>query len=179
MLSSRSAAVAQSFGARAETYDAHADLQRRVAERLARLLPQLAAPRVLELGCGTGLFSRHLLARYPDGTFLSPISRRRWSSNAGAISRRYRKQRVSFEIMDAARPTAEGPFDLIATSMTLHWLADPAAALATLRKLLAPGGVLIYATHQRQELPGVARGTRRARTANRPSRHPRASWHRR
>ena len=33
--------------------------------------------------------------------------------------------------------------------MTLHWLADPAAALATLRKLLAPGGVLIYATHQR------------------------------
>ena len=39
-------------------------------------------------------------------------------------------QRVSFEIMDAARPTADGPFDLIATSMTLHWLADPAAALA-------------------------------------------------
>ena len=70
MLSNRSAAVAQSFGARAETYDAHADLQRRVAERLVRLLPQLAAPRVFELGCGTGLFSRHLLARYADGTFL-------------------------------------------------------------------------------------------------------------
>ena len=70
MLSNRSAAIAQSFGARAASYDEHADLQRAVAERLARLLPQLAAPRVLELGCGTGLFSRHLLARYPDGTFL-------------------------------------------------------------------------------------------------------------
>src|SRR4029079_19075136 len=70
MLSSRSAAVAQSFGARAETYDEHADLQRGVAGRLARLLPQLDAPRILELGCGTGLFSRHLLARYPDGRFL-------------------------------------------------------------------------------------------------------------
>ena len=53
-----------------------------------------------------------------------------------------------------ARPTAEGPFDLIATSMTLHWLADPAAALEHApQALLAPGGVLIYATHQRRELP--------------------------
>jgi malonyl-CoA O-methyltransferase len=70
MLSSRSAAVAQSFGARADTYDDHADLQRAVAERLARLLPPLKRPRVLELGCGTGLFSRHLLARYADGDLL-------------------------------------------------------------------------------------------------------------
>ncbi|MGB8709945.1 MAG: hypothetical protein WCD39_09305, partial [Methyloceanibacter sp.] len=57
MLSNRSAAIAQSFGARAETYDEHADLQRGVARRLARLLPQLAAPRVLELGCGTEPFA--------------------------------------------------------------------------------------------------------------------------
>ena len=69
ILSSRSAAVTRSFGARAATYEAHADLQRDVAARLARLLPELARPRVLELGCGTGLFSRHLVARYPDGRF--------------------------------------------------------------------------------------------------------------
>ena len=153
MLSSRSAAVAQSFGARADTYDEHADLQRGVAGRLARLLPQLAAPRVLELGCGTGLFSRHLLARYPDGTFLftdlAPSMVEQCRRNLAVAS----EQRASFEIMDAARPTADGPFDLIATSMTLHWLADPAAALATLRKLLTPGGVLIYATISGKSFP--------------------------
>ena len=55
--------------------------------------------------------------------------------------------------MDAARPTADGPFDLIATSMTLHWLADPAAALTTLRRQLTPGGVLIYATISGKKLP--------------------------
>jgi malonyl-CoA O-methyltransferase len=145
MLSNRSAAVAQSFGARAATYDEHADLQRGVAERLARLLPALTSPRVLELGCGTGLFSRHLLACYPDGTFLltdlAPSMVERCRRNLEVE----RKQRVSFDIMDAARPTAEGPFNLIATSMTLHWLADPAAALRTLCKLLAPDGVLLYA----------------------------------
>jgi malonyl-CoA O-methyltransferase len=55
--------------------------------------------------------------------------------------------------MDAARPTADGLFYLIATSMTLHWLADPAAALTTLRQRLAPGGVLIYATIGSKSFP--------------------------
>jgi malonyl-CoA O-methyltransferase len=153
MLSNRSAAVAQSFGARAATYDEHADLQRGVAERLAGLLPQLAAPRVLELGCGTGLFSRHLLARYPDGAFLltdlAPSMVEQCRRNLAGTGNR----RVSFDIIDAARPTADGAFDLIATSMTLHWLADPAAALATLRNLLAPGGALIYASISGKSFP--------------------------
>ena len=146
MLSSRSAAVAKRFGARADSYDEHDDLQRGVAGRLARLLPQLAAPRVLELGCGTGLFSRHLLAHYPEGrclfTDLAPSMVEQCRRNVAVAS----EQRASYEIMDAARPTADGPFDLIATSMTLHGLADPAAALPTLRRQRTPGGVRIYAT---------------------------------
>jgi malonyl-CoA O-methyltransferase len=108
---------------------------------------------VLELGCGTGLFSRHLLARYPDGTFLltdlAPSMVEHCRSNLADTG----KQSVSFDIMDAARPTADGPFDLIATSMTLHWLSDPAAALAALRRRLAPGGVLIYASISGQSFP--------------------------
>ncbi|HSB59714.1 MAG TPA: methyltransferase domain-containing protein [Methyloceanibacter sp.] len=152
MLSNRSAAVAQSFGARAACYEENADLQRTVAERLAHLLPQRASPRVLELGCGTGLFSRHLLARYPDGTFvftdLAPSMLEQCRLNVNGLGKR-----VSFDVMDAARPTAEGPFDLIAMSMTLHWLADPEAALATLRKSLAPEGVLVFATLGRESFP--------------------------
>jgi malonyl-CoA O-methyltransferase len=153
MLSNRSAAVAQSFGARAASYEENADLQRGVAERLARLLPPLAAPRVLELGCGTGLFSRQLLARYPNGTFLftdlapSMVEQCRMNlADAGG-------KRVSFDIMDAARPTADGPFDLIAMSMTLHWLAGPEAALDVLRKRLAPNGLLVFATIGGESFP--------------------------
>jgi len=153
MLSKRNAAVARSFDARAGSYEENADLQRAVAERLARLLPPLRQPRVLELGCGTGLFSRHLLARYRDGTFvltdLAPSMVEQCRRNLAGVDR----QRLSFEVMDAARPTVEGPFDLIATSMTLHWLADPAAALGTLRRLLAPNGVLIYATISGKSFP--------------------------
>jgi malonyl-CoA O-methyltransferase len=152
MLSNRSAAIAQSFGARATSYEENADLQRAVAERLACLLPPLEAPRALELGCGTGLFSRRLLARYPDGTFLftdlAPSMLEQCRLNVDGLGRR-----VGFEVMDAARPTAEGLFDLIVMSMTLHWLADPQAALATLRKSLAPKGMLLFATLGRESFP--------------------------
>jgi malonyl-CoA O-methyltransferase len=153
MLSNRSAAIAQSFGARAETYDDHADLQRTVATRLARLLPPLAAPRVLELGCGTGLFSRHLLARYPDGTFLftdlAPSMVEQCRMNLAGAGGKC----VALDIMDAARPTADGPFDLIAMSMTLHWLSDSEAALDALGKRLAPNGVMIYAAIGGESFP--------------------------
>jgi malonyl-CoA O-methyltransferase len=47
-------------------------------------------------------------------------------------------------MMDASRPGGEGPFDLIASSMALHWVNDPAAALERLRAMLAPGGLLLY-----------------------------------
>ena len=70
MLSRRSAEIAARFDARARSYERHAGLQRAVADQLARLLPERKSPRVLELGCGTGLFSRHLLARYPEGRFV-------------------------------------------------------------------------------------------------------------
>jgi malonyl-CoA O-methyltransferase len=152
MLSNRSAAIAQSFGARAASYEENADLQRAVAERLARLLPRLETPCVLEFGCGTGLFSRHLLANYPGGTFLltdlAPSMLEQCRSNLDGPGKR-----VSFEVMDAARPTVEGPFDLIAMSMTLHWLAEPRAALATLRQSLAPSGVLVFAALGHESFP--------------------------
>jgi malonyl-CoA O-methyltransferase len=108
---------------------------------------------VLELGCGTGLFSRHLLARYQDGAFvltdLAPSMVEQCRRNLLRVSR----TRVIFEVMDATRPKVEGPFDLVATSMTLQWLADPATVLSTLRERLAPGGALVFATISGKSFP--------------------------
>lgn len=146
MLSRHSAAVAASFGTRAESYELHAGLQRAVADRLAHLLPELESPRVLELGCGTGLFSRHLIDRYPQGSFVltdvAPAMIAECRRNLAPA----RPARVSFEVMDAGEAGGHAGLDLIVSSMTLHWLAAPAAALERLRRFLAPNGVLLYAT---------------------------------
>ena len=146
MLSRRSAEIAARFGARAESYELHAGLQRAVADRLARLLPELASPRVLELGCGTGLLSRHLIKRYPQGSFVltdvAPAMIAQCRRNLAPSG----TQHISFEVMDAGEAGGHAELDLIVSSMTLHWLADPVASLERLRQFLAPGGVILYAT---------------------------------
>jgi malonyl-CoA O-methyltransferase len=60
---------------------------------------------------------------------------------------------LTFALMNAEQPSVEGAFDLIAMSMTLHWLADPAAALERLRRLLSPRGMLVYAALSGQSFP--------------------------
>jgi malonyl-CoA O-methyltransferase len=48
--------------------------------------------------------------------------------------------------MDAGEAGGNAGLDLIVSSMTLHWLADPAGSIERLRRFLAPGGVMLYAT---------------------------------
>lgn len=141
---SHSAEIAARFGARAPDYEQHADVQRAVAARLAQSLPEVSRARVLEVGCGTGLFSRELLTRYPDGDFvlsdLSPEMLAECRGNLGEIA-----QPVTFALAGGESGPG-GPFDVIAMSMALHWFADPIATLTELRRRLAPGGTLVFAT---------------------------------
>ena len=146
MLSRRSAEIAARFGARAASYELHAGLQHAVADKLASFLPERERPRVLELGCGTGLFSRHLVKHYPGGHFVltdvAPAMIAECRRNLAPLG----PAQISFEVMDAGEAGGHAELDLIVSSMTLHWLPDPGASLERLRRFLAPDGILLYAT---------------------------------
>ncbi len=66
--------VIDSFSKHVKTYDKHAQLQRSMAERLAALIPNPFPQKILEIGCGTGVFTRHLLARSPSTLILNDIA---------------------------------------------------------------------------------------------------------
>ena len=146
MLSRRSAEIAARFGARAASYELHAGLQRAVADKLSAFLPERERPRVLELGCGTGLFSRHLVKRYLGGHFVltdvAPAMIAECRRNLAPLG----PAQISFEVMDAGEAGGHAELDLIVSSMTLHWLPDPCASLKRLKRFLAPDGILLYAT---------------------------------
>lgn len=66
-------AVAQRFSEAAERYEAAAVVQRQAAELFHAWLQQQDLPsprRIAEIGCGTGLLSRLLLARHPEAHLL-------------------------------------------------------------------------------------------------------------
>ena len=138
--------IASAF-ARAADYDAHAAIQRKAAARLAdrvATLPLLPRPRVLEIGCGTGLLGAALVDRLPDArwlmTDLAPAMVER------ARSRFAGRRDIDFAVMDGETPDLAGPFDLIVSSLAMQWFADLPASVARLMGMLAPGGRIAFTT---------------------------------
>jgi trans-aconitate 2-methyltransferase len=113
------------------------------AERSAPFLDLLAlleasdAPRVLDLGCGTGELTRlaheRLGARETIGVDSSAAMLAKAAEHAGGG--------VSFQRGDIAT-FADGAFDVVLSNAAIHWVPDHPALLSRLAALLAPRGQL-------------------------------------
>jgi malonyl-ACP O-methyltransferase BioC len=138
--------IKDSFAAQADVYDAAADLQWLVAERLAeRITARIDGQpaRILEIGCGTGFLSARLLQAFPQArlmlTDIAPTMLARCRARLGG--------HPEYRIMDGERPEGlPGGFDLIASNLAFQWFVDLPAGLERLAGLLAPGGRLMFAT---------------------------------
>ena len=137
--------IAGRFDRAAAAYDAHSPLQREAALRLAARVSTLAlpsAPRVLEIGCGTGHLTRALLPMVGGEWLISDIA-----PAMVASCRRQLGGAARYLVMDGEQPAlAAGHFDLIVASLAAQWFADLPAALAALAELLAPGGRIALVT---------------------------------
>lgn len=141
----RKADIGAAFGAAADRYDASATVQRAVAAHLADMaarerLP--AAPHILEIGCGTGLLTHEIRARWPSATLIATDLA---PEMLAATDRRGAADQLL--AMDGEAPVFEGRwFDLILSSLAFQWFSDIPAALARLHGLLRPGASLYFAT---------------------------------
>jgi ubiquinone/menaquinone biosynthesis C-methylase UbiE len=105
-----------------------------------------AAGRVLEIGIGTGLNLEHYdKARVQQVVGLDPgldlhrLARKR--AEAAGIA-------VELVALSAERiPFEDGAFDTVLVTYSLCTIPDPAAALKEMRRVLKPGGRLIFCEH--------------------------------
>lgn len=95
---------------------------------------------VLEIGCGTGQFTRQLAGRALDVTAIDIGAAMVAAARRNAADPGVRFQMCSFE--DFA---GSGPFDLIVSATAFHWI-DPVIGLAKAARLLRPGGWLALLT---------------------------------
>lgn len=117
------------------------------AELVARTVPlssATAAPRVLDLGAGTGLLSEQILARVPAArpTLLD--------GSADMLARAASRLSVhapELVVADFSAPLPAGPFDAVVSALAIHHLDDAAKRdlFARIHAVLTPGGVFVNA----------------------------------
>lgn len=129
-----------------------------LAER-ERIVPR-ARGRVLEIGFGSG----HNLALYDPravaGVVALEPSEEMWELARPAVAR----SPVPVEaIVGSAEdlPLAAGSVDAVVSTFTLCTVADPLAALAEARRVLRPGGQLLFCEHGEAPDESVRRWQRR------------------
>jgi SAM-dependent methyltransferase len=151
-------------GAMAETYDRHLGptVFHPFAVDLVRRAAGTAAHRVLEVAAGSGVVTRELVGALPDATLvatdLNPAMVR-----TGAE----RVPRAHWAVVDGQRlPFRDRGFDLLVCQFGIMFLPDKPAAFAQARRVLAPGGRLLFTTWDALHTHGFERavtvGLRRA-----------------
>jgi len=104
--------------------------------------------RVLDVGCGTGLMLKPLLARLGspvrDGTNGQVVGLDPARRMLAVAARRFRDPRLRLVCASLCDYDGDdGPYDAILCSRVLHLMDDPPAALTRLAGWLKPGGRLV------------------------------------
>jgi ubiquinone/menaquinone biosynthesis C-methylase UbiE len=113
-----------------------------------------ATGTVLEIGAGTGAN----LSRYPDGVREIVLVEPEAPMVARLQARLGEEPRARIVSSPAeAIPLPDASFDVAVSTLVLCTVEDQAAALSELRRLLRPGGRLLFIEHVRAEDPRLAR----------------------
>ncbi|MEN8213340.1 MAG: malonyl-ACP O-methyltransferase BioC [Pseudomonadota bacterium] len=137
----------RAFSRAAGSYDEAAVLQREVGQRMLERLDYMRVqPRmILDIGAGTGEASASLLKRYPKASvialdFALPMLQR--ARGRGRVLRRPLPLCADLEQL----PLAAHSVDMIYSNAALQWCSDLASTFTEFRRVLRPGGLLLFSS---------------------------------
>lgn len=147
--------IVRRFSRAAVSYEEEATVQRQIAARMIDLLKiSISAERyrnVLEIGCGTGLFSRMLQKQiFPQRMLLNDICPEMENSLDDLLG-----ADICFRAGDAETYPFSGGYDMITSCSAIQWFKEPAVFFKKAYNLLAPGGVLAFSTFGEDNLQEI------------------------
>ncbi|OBZ19400.1 malonyl-[acyl-carrier protein] O-methyltransferase BioC [Bacillus sp. FJAT-27264] len=164
-MSSRISDVRRQFNRNANSYDAHAHIQRLMSDRLAQSFLGLKSKsnfsglNILEIGCGTGNLTETLVTEWPSASItaldIAPamikLAEQRVLSAETNFNSIRKKSSDSLRFLHAdvetwAPDAKAASFDLIVSNACFQWLSNPGQTLGHLRRMLRPGGSLTFTT---------------------------------
>ena len=131
-----------------------------LAAHRERLLATVAG-RVLELGAGTGANLPFYGGRVSEIVLAEPEK-----AMVRRLERKLQGYRIPARVVRAAAeqvPVASGTCDVVVCTLVLCTVADPARALAEVRRVLKTSGRVVFMEHVRSDDPELARWQDRLR----------------
>lgn len=139
--------VAQNFSRGVQTYNLNAYIQTKMANELYSMLDTNMnhIKNILELGCGTGIFSDMLVKKYPDSNFLfADIS----DKMIEYLKKKYSNQKnIKYLCCDAELYKFQENYDLIASNAVFQWFENIENALKNYKKNLSINGKVIFSIY--------------------------------
>ncbi|MFA4858195.1 MAG: malonyl-ACP O-methyltransferase BioC [Candidatus Margulisiibacteriota bacterium] len=138
--------IQENFSKYAEHYDNYANIQRQAAQDLIGALPTSGINNILEIGCGTGIFTELLLKKFPRAKLCAiDFSPAMLSVAQNKLNQKPAAQkRTKFVLADAEYLKLEEKFDLICSNACFQWLAEFEETLKMYKKILNPGGGVVF-----------------------------------
>lgn len=138
-----SSSIPARFSAAAATYDRHASIQRTVADRVIELVADAPGPgRILDIGSGTGILTEKLVQLFPEASItaldISPQMVEQGRTRFPGAGN------VEWTVGDIRDLPSDPPFNMVASSSSLHWVTPIDDAFRAIATVMCPGARFVF-----------------------------------
>ncbi|MBU0687679.1 MAG: malonyl-ACP O-methyltransferase BioC [Candidatus Margulisbacteria bacterium] len=131
--------IQKNFSKSAAHYDNYANIQKLVASELLTKLDGTGYSNILEIGCGTGIYTSLLQNRFPQAQIRAIDFSPEMTNIAKA-----KLDNIKFITTDGELAILDESFDLISSNACFQWFEDLKAALARYKFMLEKDGALLF-----------------------------------
>lgn len=133
--------LVRNFSRCAEFYDRYADIQALSAARLLEESPRDNITNILEIGCGTGNYTRLLRERFECARVKAlDIS----DKMIEVAKRKLQDKQIEFIVGDGEFIEPNSKFDLVTSNAAFQWFESPKRAITNYKNMLTKKGLITF-----------------------------------
>lgn len=133
--------IKRNFSKYVQYYDKYCSIQRLCALRLIDKVKTDSFKRILDIGCGTGNYTKLLRDKYPQAEIRAiDISR----EMVEIAKEKLQRQMIEFVVADGEALDFKEHFDLISSNACFQWFENLEVVLSSYKKILNKDGVISF-----------------------------------